>query len=47
MNTAADDRSAEFVRAHDLTVSGEVRKWATVSDGGREVERFFCPVCGS
>lgn len=47
MQQRANSSSAEFVRALDLTVAGEVRKWATTSDGGREVERFFCPICGS
>lgn len=40
-------RSAEFVRAHNLTVRGDTTKWSTASDGRREVQRFFCPVCGS
>lgn len=37
-----------FVKSADLTVTqGAPAKWTRIADSGREVECYFCPVCGS
>jgi hypothetical protein len=36
-----------MVPKQGLTISGEVRYHKTVADSGKEIERGFCPTCGS
>ena len=36
-----------YFKITDLTISGEANSWSRKADGGRGLENFFCPNCGT